>query len=83
MGLLHCESHVATVHAVHQAFISSSCAGANTVARYPERHQTIGQAQRAGGSNGVERNCVLKLRVPVIFDQTSGTAFVLSRLSQS
>jgi hypothetical protein len=34
------------------------------------------------GSNGVERNCAL-LRVPVIFDQTSGTAFVLSRLSQS
>src|SRR6476620_5991418 len=31
----------------------------------------------------IERNCVLKLRVPVILDQTSGTAFVLSRWSQS
>jgi hypothetical protein len=73
--------NICRTHAVHQAFISSSCAGANTVARYPDRHQTI----RRASAPGIERrrkNCVL-LRVPVIFDQTSGTAFVLSRLSQS
>jgi hypothetical protein len=44
LGLLHCESHVATVHAVHLAFISSSCAGANTVARYPDRHQRMAKS---------------------------------------
>jgi hypothetical protein len=59
LGLLHCESHVATAHAVHQAFISLSCAGANT--RRPlSRSLSNDRPSTPAPATAVERNSHLK-----------------------